>query len=450
MTGVLFLVVFAVFAALMVRRVLPALLAVPLMALVLAAISGASPGQLAQVVVDGTVRLAPVIVTVVFGALLSRVTLAGGIAEAIVAYVAEFAGDRPEIVALALAAAVALLFTALTGLGAIIMVGSIVLPIMLTVGVPRKLAATLFLLAFSLGFIFNIAQWTFYERTFAVSRVQLERYALVLAALELLAIAVFALVRFRRARGYATWALALEATTVKRRPPPYALVAPVLPLALYFGLGIPPAVAFLIAALYGAFAARPRRAIETLVASAIRGVEDVAPALLLFLGIGMLLEATALPGVARTLGPLVAALAPRSWLGYVVLFGLLSPLALYRGPLNPFGVGIAVYIVLASHGSLPPVVLVAAIMAVVQVQNACDPTNTQNVWVAGFCGVDIAEILRLALPYQVAVATLGTLAVVLFGGPLLGVRPFALGPAPVRAAELAATASAVPSATPSA
>jgi len=36
------------------------------------------------------------------------------------------------------------------------------------------------------------------------------------------------------------------------------------------------------------------------------------------------------------------------------------------------------------------VALVAAVMAVVQVQNVCDPTNTQNVWVANFTGDDIA------------------------------------------------------------
>ena len=42
--------------------------------------------------------------------------------------------------------------TSLSGLGGIIMVGSIVLPIMMTAGVPRTIAATLFLMGFALGY----------------------------------------------------------------------------------------------------------------------------------------------------------------------------------------------------------------------------------------------------------------------------------------------------------
>ena len=445
--GFAMLAIFAVAAALMYARVLPALLAVPLMALGIAAVAGAGLGGLETTIVDGTVKLAPVIVTVIFGALLSRVTLATGIAETIVSYAAEFGGDRPAVLALALALAVAILFTSLTGLGAIIMVGSIVLPIMLTIGIPRKTAATLFMLAFALGFIFNIAQWTFYTKTFGVERAQMQPYAFALAAIDVAALVVFTVVRFRATRGYATWALSGDEPLARKRAPLVALVTPVLPIVLYFLGGASPIVAFSLAAIYGVLATARQRAIPTLVAAAIRGVEDVAPAVLLFMGIGMLLVATGLPAVKGALAPLISAIAPRSWFGYVALFGVLSPLALYRGPLNPFGVGIAVYTVLAGLGVLPAVTLVAAIMAVVQVQNVCDPTNTQNVWVANFTGVHVDDITKLTLPYQTAVAIAATLAVVLFGGPLLGTQPFAPG-APASAALVMASPSPAPRVAP--
>jgi hypothetical protein len=418
------LAIFAASAALMSARVVPALLAVPLMALALAAVAGATPNDFASVVVDGTVKLAPVFVTVIFGAWLSRVTIASGIAETIVSYAAEFGGDRPALLALVLSAAVAVLFTSLTGLGAIIMVGSIVLPIMMTIGIPRRTAATLFMLAFALGFIFNIAQWKFYTTTFGVERAQMQPYAFVLAAIDLGALLAFTFVRFRGTRGYAQWALSAE-EEAPRRAPLFALATPLLPIVLYFWLGLNPIVAFAFAALYGVLTATPRDAIPTLVAAAIRGVEDVAPAVVLFMGIGMLLVATGLPSVKAALAPVVAAIAPRNAFAYVVLFGVLSPLALYRGPLNPFGVGIGVYTVLAGLGILPPATLVAAVMAVVQVQNVCDPTNTQNVWVANFTGVRVDEITRFTLPFQVAVATLATIVAAVFGGPLLGAQPFA-------------------------
>jgi hypothetical protein len=331
---------------------------------------------------------------------------------------------------------VALLFTSLTGLGAIIMVGSIVLPIMLTLGIPRKTAATLFLLAFALGFIFNLTQWTFYLKTFGVAREQMQPFA-YRAGCDRRAgdgrLRERALSNDPRLRHLGARRRGAASRANGRRW--YALVTPIVPIVLYFWLQLDAIVAFALAAAYGALSAAPRKAIPTLVAAAIRGVEDVAPAVLLFMGIGMLLVATGLPPVKAALTPLVSAVAPRSWFGYVLLFGLLSPLALYRGPLNPFGVGIAVYTVLAGLGVLPAVTLVAAVMAVVQVQNVCDPTNTQNVWVANFTGVGVDEITKLTLPYQVAVATAATLAVALFGAALLGTQPFRAG-APAAAAEI--------------
>jgi hypothetical protein len=418
------LLVFAACAALMALRFLPALLAVPLMALAVAVLGGAGWDGVASVAIDGTVQLKSVIITVILGAWLSRVTMSTGIAETIVNYAAEFGGDRPIVLALSLCAAVAFLFTSLAGLGAIIMVGSIVLPIMMTIGIPRRLAATLFLMSFALGFIFNISQWKFYTETFAVDPSQLHGYALALAGIDLLALAAFVVIGFRGQRGYATWALPAGEPLARKRVPWFALLAPVLPIVLYYAFKMNPIPAFGIAALYGALTAQPRSAIETLVAAAIRGVEDVAPAVLLFMGIGMLLVATKLPTVRLALAPVVSAIAPRGWVGYVVLFGLASPLALYRGPLNPVGVGIGVYAVLAGLGILPPAALVAAIMAVAQVQNVCDPTNTQNVWVANFTGVRVEEILRATLPYQVAVATAAALAVAFFGGAFFGVPVF--------------------------
>jgi H+/gluconate symporter-like permease len=431
------LVAFAVCAALMAARRLPAILAVPLMALAIAALAGEGPAALAGVVVDGTVRLAPVIATVVFGALLSRVTMQTGIAETIVSYAAEFGGDRPIVVAFVMAGVVAALFTSLYGLGAIIMVGSIVLPIMMTVGIPRRTAATLFLLAYALGFIFNISQWKFYTQTFGVERAAVQPFAIVLAAIDAAVLIAFVVVHFRRTRGYATWSVAPEEPIARKKAPALALIAPILPIVLYFAFGMNPIVAFALAALYGALLTSPADAVRTLVSAAIRGVEDVAPAVLLFMGIGMLLVATGLPAVNAALKPVVTAIAPHHPVGYIVLFGLLSPLALYRGPLNPYGVGIGVYTVLAGLGILPPVTLVAAVMAVVQVQNACDPTNTQNVWVANFTGVDVDEITTTTLPYQVAVATLATAAVAAFGAALFGAPVFAHTLAPVAAATIA-------------
>ncbi len=362
-----------------------------------------------------------------FGALLGRVTLDTGIARALVNLAAEYGGEQPAILALGLCAIVALLFTSLSGLGGIIMVGSIVLPIMMTTGVPRTIAATLFLMAFALGFIFNIANWTFYTKYFGVEPQQLFRYAVLLAIVDAVALLIYAIVSFRRERGYAAWAVeaANERAGTTRGVPAIALITPVLPLILYYALHVEAAPAFAASAVFGVLVTRPRDAVQTLLAAAIRGVEDVAPAVLLFMGIGMLLVATKEPQFAAALAPLAAGGWARNPIAYVAVFGLASPLVLYRGPLNPFGVGIAVFTVLLATHAVAPVILVAAIMAVVQVQNVCDPTNTANVWVANFTGVAIDTITKRTLPFQTGVAVAATLAVVLASPALFGVKAFA-------------------------
>ncbi|MGC1380048.1 MAG: hypothetical protein WA814_03355, partial [Candidatus Baltobacteraceae bacterium] len=435
MSAALILLVFAFFAVMMYRRAMPALVAVPAMAIAMSLVAGVPFVDLGGIVTGGAVALAPVYVAVVFGALLGRVTIDTGIARAIVDFAAEYGGERPFLLAIVFCAIVALLFTSLSGLGGIIMVATIVLPIMMTAGVPRTIAATLFLMGFALGYIFNIANWTFYTKYFGVSQDQLVRYAIVLALIDAVALVVYAAISFRRERGYATWAVAAEAPQERRRVPAVALLTPVLPLLLYYAFHIEAAPAFVIAAVYGVLTTRPSEAIQRLVAAAIRGVEDVAPAVLLFMGIGMLLIATKEPRFAAALQPLVAGGWLANPVAYVALFGVASPLALYRGPLNPFGVGIAVFTVLLTAHVLPPVILVAAIMAVVQVQNVCDPTNTGNVWIANFTGVPNDTITKRTLPYQTAVAIAATLAVAIASPALFGLHAFASLASPARADE---------------
>ena len=424
--GYLIILVFAMFATLMYARILPALLAVPALAVCMAAVCGVNAGGIAGIVSDGVVALAAVYATVIFGALLGRVTMETKIAESIVNFAAEFGGDQPLVLALALAGAVAVLFVSLTGLGAIIMVGSIVLPILMTVGVPRRLAATIFLLAFALGFILNIAQLKLYASLFNVPVQALQWFALALFAIDAAVLIMYCLVRFHGVRDFATFTSVTAAEIRTRtRVPGLALITPVLPIVLFYTLQMNPIVAFSLSALFGVLVARPRKAISILVSSAIRGVEDVAPAILLMMGIGMLLAATKQPQVRAALEPIVTAIAPRSPLAYVILFGVFSPLALFRGPLNPFGVGIAVYTVLAGLHVVAPLALAAAVMAVVQVQNVCDPTNTANVWIANYTGVHVDELTKLTLPFQVGVAIAGCVLAAFFGQIFFGKALFA-------------------------
>jgi hypothetical protein len=207
---------------------------------------------------------------------------------------------------------------------------------------------------------------------------------------------------------------------LKRDVPLVALLTPVIPLILffgfnYFGIKIDFIPAFIIGSLFGVLTTQPRAAIKNLSAAVVRGVEDGAPAAILMMGIGMLLNALSLPAVKAALEPMIRALPLGTAVSFVLFFGLLSPLALYRGPLNVFGVGIGIFSIMFGAEILPALALLAAIMSIVQVQNVCDPTNTHNVWIANFTGIRVEELTK---------QTLVPMMIVCLGGLMIAVALF--------------------------
>jgi H+/gluconate symporter-like permease len=418
MIALTLLLIFVVFATLMFLRKIPALLALPAMAILIAALAQLPITEiLNDIIAKGSVKLTSVYVAVFAGAMMGRVLIQTGIAEEIIKRAAEFGGERPLIVSFGLMLVTAILFTTLQGLGAIITVGSLVLPIMMSLGIPRKLAGTLFLLAFATGFIFNPILFTLYRQLLQLKDneplpSQISIFAVVLLVLMAIMVVAYALIAAKRS-GEVLLMKPQERTT-KKKLPTVALLTPIVPLVLFFGfnyIGIKLdfIAAFIIGSLYGVWTTDWRNAIKTLTSSAIKGIEDGAPAAILMMGIGMLLNALNLTPIKTALQPLMMALPFESAVFYVLFFGLLSPLALYRGPLNIFGIGIGLFTIMFGTGILPAMALLAAIMCVVQVQNVCDPTNTHNVWIANFVGVPVEDFTKETLLPTILVCVSGLL-----------------------------------------
>ena len=428
MSAFLILLIFTVFAVLMFTRKVPALLAVPLMAVLIAAVVGTPfSAVLNDIISAGSVKLAAAYVAVFAGAMLGRVMMQTGIAEGIIKQAAEFGGDKPLVVAFGLMFVTAVLFTSLTGLGAIIMVGSLVLPIMMSLGIPRKLAGTFFLLAFATGFIFNISLIRFYRDILQVAQdaplpPEIVRFQLVLLAVMTAGTILYTIISAKRSPELALMtAETKEELTDKindKNAPIISFITPLVPLVLYFGFnnfGWKEVPSFLAGSIFGTLVTQPKRAIQILTSSLIRGLEDGAPAAILMMGIGMLINALQLPMVKVALEPLIKNLPITNVWTYVLFFGVLSPLALYRGPFNLFGLGAGFFALLAGAGVIPAIAVLAAAMAIVQLQNVCDPTNTHNVWVANYVGVRVEELTK---------STIATMIVICFTGLIFGALMF--------------------------
>ena len=146
-TAVAILAIFLVFAFLMITQRLSTVLSLIFMAILIPLVAGVpfggEQGILQRVIEAGSIRMASAIAAVIFGAWVGQLMVQTGISQSMIAKAAELGGDKPMGVAVALGVVVAILFTAVGHLGAVIMVGTIVLPILMSVGIDRQKAATI-------------------------------------------------------------------------------------------------------------------------------------------------------------------------------------------------------------------------------------------------------------------------------------------------------------------
>jgi len=64
---------------------------------------------------------------------------------------------------------------------------------------------------------------------------------------------------------------------------------------------------------------------------------------------------------------------------------------------------------MVATGSIPGAAVMGALFSVGMIQGVCDPTNTHNVWIANYLGLDIQKILRKTIVYMWVLALLGLL-----------------------------------------
>lgn len=422
--GSLIIVAFAVIAALMMMKKIPTLLALPLMAVVICMIAGvpavgknaegAAIGWLQTVLEAGTVRMGSAIMAVIFGAWLGQLMNKTGVTETIIKKSAELGGDRPLVVTLIMAAACAVLFTTLSGLGSIIMVGSIVLPILVSVGVPAMSAACIFLMAFSTGLTFNIANWKTFSNIFSLDIEQIKGFEVYLLAATALATLILIFVEFKRnGLKFGFSAPVKEAAdgdkSLKGWRGGLAMLTPLIPIVLVAAFKVPVVPSFLAGILWVLlFTAKSfSKAMNQLVKTCYDGITDAGPAIILMVGIGILYLAVTHSMVKALLNPFLLAVVPSGKIGYIVFFALLAPLSLYRGPMNLFGLGSGIAALVIGLGTLSPLAVMGAFLAAERIQGCGDPTNTQNVWSANFAEVDVNGITKKLLPYLWAIAAFG-------------------------------------------
>ena len=96
-----------------------------------------------------------VLVNVVFGAWFGRVLLETGIAATLIRKTTELGGDKPAVTCILLCIVTAAIFSSLFGAGAVVAIGVIILPIFMSLGIPKVLSVVSFMLSIGAGMFLN-------------------------------------------------------------------------------------------------------------------------------------------------------------------------------------------------------------------------------------------------------------------------------------------------------
>ncbi|MFC8128369.1 TRAP transporter large permease subunit [Streptomyces sp. NPDC057302] len=413
--GVVILIVMAVGVAAMLTRKLPTAFALVLLGVVIALVAGApltgKESVFDTVLQEGAPMLASTMIAVLLGSWLGKLLDETGIAGTIVRKIVEFGGDRPTVVALGVLAVSALIGTVTGSAPAAMLAGIIGIPAMVAVGIPKVTAAGTILMGIAVGVPFELPIWQFFSTALDLPVPTVRGFMVKLFPLALVAAVAFVLVESRRRGVEHTWSLktAPDKRGSRRErlgdAPWYALLTPVVPLVLALGFELAIIPSLLAGVLYALVTTtRPREMNKRLLRTLYGGFEVAAPPIALFIAIGILLAAVKLPGAIEALEPLVKAVSPQNPVLFVLVFTLLVPLCLYRGPLNVYGLGAGIAGVLIAAGIYPAVAVLGLAASYNQVFGVADPTSTQTVWSAQYAGVGPQQVMVRTLPYVWAVA----------------------------------------------
>lgn len=401
--GIVIVVIFLVLAGLMMTKKIPAVLALPIMAVAIAIAAGlplrGEEGILDFVISEGALKLSGTYVPILFACWLSQILYRSGVTDTIIKKAAEFGGDKPFVISILLCAVTVFLFTTLYGTGAVAMVGAVVLPILLSVGVPPIVACNAFLAALSAGYSLNPSNIAAITSITGVAAEDIQGAAIVLMIAGCVFTVVYLAWNFKKNGIKFAFAAPIndsqnsseERATVKGVRGFLACITPVVVVALAYVFKLPVVAIFLIGIVWAivfTYKGKWSTNMSFVVESCYQGFKEGAPTAALMFGIGMILNAMTAPTTQAVISPFMIKITPTTATGLIIFVCLLCPLGLYRGPFNLMGLGAGLAASMIAVDVLPVAALSAVFYAAFRWPSQSCPTSTQVVWASNFVGYD--------------------------------------------------------------
>jgi len=407
-TGIILLAVFLVVVVLIVRGQSPVIMLL-LLAIAWALIAGIGVQDVqAKVLQDGGVKYASAVIVIVFGAWFAQVLIQTGIAESVIRSAAELAGDRPFITAIVINLVTALLFMGMYGVGAAIAIGVVALPIMMSQGIPARVAAPAFTMGVGAGMFVNPTLFSQFKVLFPGIEYQAPWLNFWMIGMGVYVLCAWLMIYFNLrvlgVRKMASVDVAAAGQPPRKRTPYYTYLVPLVPVFMILVFKweiIPTFLVSIVLALALTWKDRSFQGQLNLFNKTFYDAfPDIATIAALWTICGMIIVAGQMPQIAGALRPIFAPVLPHNNAQAALFFGLIGGiLSIYRGPLVVVGTGAALLAIILSNHEIPVPYLYALWLGPTVMQGSVDPTNSWTLWTIGYTKVSHGQFLKTALPF---------------------------------------------------
>ena len=350
------------------------------------------------------------LVNVCWGAWFGRVLMETGIASTLIRKTVELGGDKPMVTIALLNIVTAIIFTAMTGAGPVIAIGVIVLPIMMSLGVPKAIAMFSFMESVAAGIYLNPVNFAQY-RAFFIEPSEMEAFTLgwyagkwgyAAVIISVVVATVLSGIFLKTSKTSHAWAAQTRGAAEQKDAPFYTLFLPIVPVALKIAFDFSVIGGFVIAGFLALFLCGKMKGSFAENCQLVNklyydGVVDTAPLVGFLLTLPMFnkVASYASPYFKVVLGPVM----PKSELVVCVLFAVLLGLGLFRGPMTLVGCGAATLGVLSNVASfsVPFLYCVFAIPTITVNIGSCI-TQSWVAWGLAYTKVESKDYLKLSIP----------------------------------------------------
>ena len=372
-----------------------------------------------------------ILVNVFFGSFFGRVLMETGIAATLIRKVVELGGDKPRVTMMLLCVVTALCFTSMTGIGPVISVAVIVMPILQALGIPTAIALFAFMGSIMAGIFANVTNFAQYQGIlYSLQPANMQSmmtyefsdyfpFGMIALGVCLLVTLVFANVALSRSKASKVRAWAVAPGATRGDAPWYSWGAILTPVLLVVFADFPMILAFIVSSFYALLTCGKLKGGFTAICQTIGkqfadGAVDVAP-LIGFLLVLAMFNATATLAVPF-FEPIVGGFIPTSPVALAILFAVVMPLSFFRGPTNLVGAGgaVAAVILAATNWQLAFIYPLFAVLTIAP--QHLDITQSWVAWGLGYHKVGSKDFMKLSIPVGwLSGAILCILALVLFG-----------------------------------